>query len=229
MIDRLDWDSEFFGFEVGLCIYDNFNHFNVDDFYKKAEKFRLIYMMVNELTDFPETIKLVDQKTLFEKPISNLNVNSSSIFSFDGNYHNYDDLLELSYLSGKFSRFKLDRNFQEAQFKKLYKIWLDNSISKQFAFEVLVKLKDDQIAGFVTIKKVDKNTAQIGLLAVFEKFQGQGIATELIQQAEYFSFLKDFKFLQVPTQLQNKSAINLYLKYGFKILNSTFVYHYWSI
>lgn len=227
MINKLTWDSDFFGYNIGKFTVEN-TQFDEINFKEESKNFQLVYLFSNQEINVSDDLKLVDIKTTFEKKINTNIVDNKSITSFDSEIHYYEELKELVYLSGTFSRFKIDENFRNNEFEKLYKIWLDNSLDFSFAFQVLVKIIDEKIAGFVTLKEYNNETSEIGLIAVSNDFQGKGIASELIKKVEYESFIKGYKFLRVPTQYENKPAVKLYLKNGFEIIEKTYIYHYWN-
>jgi len=227
MIDKLTWDSEFFGYNVGRYIIDN-QLFDENLLKENKDNFKLIYIFSDEAIHDIKEIKLVDIKVIFEKKIAKDLKDNESIVEFDSNIQNYSELEQLAYLSGIYSRFKIDENFKNNEFQKLYKIWLDNSLNGKIAFKVFVKIIDQKIAGFVTLKKNDDKTSQIGLISVSDIFQGRGIASELIKKAEYESWKNGFEVLQVPTQFKNKPALKLYTKNGFEIKEKKYIYHYWK-
>jgi dTDP-4-amino-4,6-dideoxy-D-galactose acyltransferase len=134
----------------------------------------------------------------------------------------------LAFESGKFSRFKLDNNFKQHEFEALYKTWVDNSFSKEFADAILVCKEKNIILGFITYKIIEDN-AIIGLLGVCDKHQGKGIGRALLVEVENELSNKQIKELRIPTQLQNKQACGFYTKLGYNIIEKTIVKHYWRI
>ena len=92
-----------------------------------------------------------------------------------------NEIYELGFESGKFSRFKLDANFTQNEFEILYKKWVDNSFDKSFADAVLAYKEQDKILGFITYK-VYNNYATVGLLGVCSKHQGKGIGKKIIDK-----------------------------------------------
>lgn len=230
MVKRLIWDSNFFGYEVGNCIVDS-HYLDLDNFKKSAKKFDLVYIFSNqEIVNLHpvSAIELVDIKVLLEKKVNKDIVPDPHIVEYNANIHLYDNLLELAYLSGKYSRFRNDKNFKSKEYYKLYKTWLDKSINHTLAFKVLVKIVNGQMAGFVTLQKNSSITSQIGLISVNPQFQGLGLASQLIKSAEYESFKNGFTSFQVPTQQENKPALKLYKKNGFDVIQKKYVYHFWN-
>lgn len=230
MINRVLWDSDFFGYEIGDC-FVNTNQLDIDAFKKSAQKFKLVYIFSNqEVKNLSEEndIELADIKVFLEKTVDNNITPCQDIQEFNPEIHDYKRLLDLAFLSGKYSRFRNDKHFKIEEFHHLYQKWLDKSIKHKIAFKVLVKILNNEIAGFVTIQKNSPKTSQIGLISVHPDFQGKGIASQLIKSAEHESLLEGFTFFQVPTQQANKPAINLYQKNGFEILNKKYIYHFWN-
>lgn len=228
MIETLNWDSDFFGLSIGKLVIDPNFKLTLLDTEKKT--YDLLYLFSDKSLNFQSEydIKLVDVKVNFTKEGLTLN-REQFCQEFNPDLHAYPEILELAYLSGVYSRFKLDRHFHVESFKKLYKTWLDNSISKKIANYVLVEIIDGVIAGFVTLKLYDQRYGQIGLIAVHPNYQGKRIASKLIQSCENLCVLNQINKLNVSTQLDNKPAMNLYKNSKFNIQDQQFIYHYWTL
>lgn len=61
-----------------------------------------------------------------------------------------DDLLQLAYESGKYSRFKLDKNLTPKVFTDMYKLWIENSVNGQMADRIYVVEQDNKITAMLT-------------------------------------------------------------------------------
>jgi dTDP-4-amino-4,6-dideoxy-D-galactose acyltransferase len=226
MIEKVSWDSDFFGYTVGKVNFTSDEDFTT---FLKIDKnaFRLIYIFSqNELELVDEDTKKVDTKLTYTKIIENKTINAPniSIKEVTIKEENFEPILQLAYLSGKYSRFKLDENFKNEEFKKLYKVWITNSKQKK----IIVKCKNESILGFV-LYSIDKDKAIIELISVSENAQGQGIASELIREIEKIGQENKCNTLEVVTQGINLPATNLYKKNNFNISNSILIYHYWNI
>jgi len=222
MIKRLDWDSNFFGFEIGELIYENKLDFD--------NSYDLLYLKNDQdfdvnVKDF--TKKFSETKLIFSKDINDVNP-QSSVFSINEIQYDINEIYELAYESGKFSRFFLDGNFEKDKFKELYQKWVDNSISNIFADDLLVYLENNQIQGFVTYK-VNNKTATIGLIAVHPNHQGKGVGGKLLRVVENKLFENKINKLLIPTQQKNVMACDFYKKYGYQVYETTFIKHYWRI
>lgn len=223
-IKKLDWDSNFFGLKIGEASYEILIGFD------KILDFDLLY--ISSLSDFDFKLENYEKtfseaKVSFVKKISNKNELDLKIVSFDESNTDIETLYNLAFESGKNSRFLLDTSFKLNDFHRLYKIWIDNSISKKIADDVLIYQENNNIIGFVTYKIKDKN-ATIGLIAVDSNFQGKGIGRKLINHLESVLHQKSIDSLTIPTQLTNIQACNFYKKQGYSIEEVKYIKHYWK-
>ena len=110
-INRLSWDSEFFGREIGEVFLESRENL----FFENSEEFDLIYVKLKEsfpfeISGFEESFS--ETKTNFIKDISMLNsISFEGIKDTDEEEKSIDFFRELAYESGKQSRFLLDKNF----------------------------------------------------------------------------------------------------------------------
>ena len=140
---KLDWDSDFFHFNVCRIEgpIDNYDDARAIAFMMEAGKFKLgYYASPKELflapTDTLE-IKLVDKKTKYVKEVGSTVQYYPSISSYEYDYAN-GILLGLAIQSGIYSRFNIDSNIGQAKFEELYKLWVTKLVSKELAKEVFV-------------------------------------------------------------------------------------------
>lgn len=232
-IERLDWDSTFFNYNVGRIIVNENQSINLPEFLLDSKEYKLVYIF-SKLSLHNELFKLVDEKVVLHKELSSNNCNLPSDFytisSFDKLIHNQQELEILALESGIYSRFNIDENFKSGEYNKLYLTWIALSIEKKIAFDIIIVTnKDDSIVGFVTLNKKSESLVDIGLVAVLDGFRGKGIAKSLMNYALKKSFELGYKEIQVVTQINNINAMKLYESVGFKIKEKTFVYHYWNL
>lgn len=223
-IKKLDWDSNFFNIKVGEVVNPAENTTILND------DFDLLYVKSNEdvtiaIPNF--TMNFAEVKVIFSKEIRIKHDEGNSIFSIKETGYNIQEIYELAYESGKYSRFFLDKNFISEDFYRLYQKWVDNSISNIYADDLLVFLDESQIVGFVTYKS-NESTATIGLIAVSPNQQGKGIGAKLLKHVENVLFDKQIKTLQIPTQESNQAACNFYTKQGYALHEKTFIKHFWK-
>lgn len=227
VVDYLIWDSEFFSMKIGAC-YENVKVSKED-----VNKYDLLYCyngtgdsILEQTENFKKSYK--EYKVTFRKELKQIFADDSSILPHKDYPYNIDSLLPLAYESGKYSRFKLDENFAELQFKQLYKMWLKNSLNGELADMVYFYIKEKEIVGFITISLKNKEYAQLGLLAVHDGHQGKGIGRRLLEKAENYIIGKNRKFVVLPTQKHNIGACAFYKKNGYLISEETLIEHLWK-
>ena len=169
---------------------------------------------------------LVDQKVTFSKKTEKHNKFSSNIIEYQGKEIN-ERLNNLVLQAGLYSRFRLDENFSNKEYERLYIEWLYKSLMKTIAIKILVAKKGPSIIGITTLDK-KTNYADIGLVAVDGNFRGQGIGYDLIHSSDSIAYEMGFNEIKVATQLKNKEACRLYEKCHFQIEKITNIYHYWQ-
>ena len=227
-IKYLDWDSQFFDLKIAEIVIKNeleeiaLNKTHTCDLIYVKSDSEKEYLIDGYKNEFSET-KIVFSKLLE----SSVSVKLENIENLKNDAYT-ETLYNLAFVSGKRSRFKLDKKFTEKQFKALYKEWVDNSLNKTIADGILVYKKEEQILGFVTYS-YKKKLGNIGLIGVNPNSQGQGIGSKLITEVETLLIGLGVKTLSIPTQLSNKQANKFYTKLGYKIFNKQYINHYWKI
>jgi len=233
-IEPLEWDSRFFGYPVARIIFDQEGSDKLDIIFKKieSEKFRVTYLFVppkeKELNNqiARKGCILVDQKVTFAKKPEKHNRSSNIIIEYQGAEIN-EKLNELVLQAGLYSRFRLDENFANKEYERLYIEWLYKSIKKAIAVKILVAKNESDIIGITTLGKKELQ-ADIGLVAVDKNYWGLGVGCDLINSADTIAFELGLDQIKVVTQLENKRACKLYEKCHFQIEKITNIYHYWQ-
>lgn len=226
MVKKLQWDSEFFGLKVGeISLNEPMDVIEIND------NFDLIYVQSKDdfsinISEYENTFS--ETKVFFVKEIDVYVDNTAPIFSFEQGKMAIEPLYELAYESGKKSRFLLDKKFELSNFKRLYKTWVDNSLNKIFADDVLVFFDEYQLKGFVSYK-IKGKTITIGLIAVDFKHQNKGIGAQLLKKIEQIAFEKGTMQIKIPTQLSNTQACAFYKRQGYSIEEQTYIKHFWKI
>jgi dTDP-4-amino-4,6-dideoxy-D-galactose acyltransferase len=228
LVQYLVWDSDFFGYKIGeLRAFSNLdNHLQE----AKNEGYKLIYAKSQDIKTHDDYIKaggkLVDEKITFSRSVPQIQIPQPINIKLYEQQTVSKNLLDLAIQSGIYSRFKLDTNFKNHEFEKLYTAWIENSVKKQIAEYVIISEIQGKIVGLLTLG-IKNDRADIGILSVDERFRGHGIATQLMNKA----FLESEKLLQtriqVVTQKANKQACSFYKKLGFEIEKTENIYHFW--
>jgi dTDP-4-amino-4,6-dideoxy-D-galactose acyltransferase len=233
-INILDWDSNFFNLRVcriNGTIKDNnelalvlqeLKNLDIDLGYYSSP----VPLTVPQNTGQPYDISLVDKKTTYLKPINENAVFSKSITPYTDSYAG-DELLELAIQSGIYSRFNVDKKISTVKYEELYREWITNSVTKKLAIEVLVYWNNNKITGFVTLRD-DNSTADIGIIAVDQRYRGKGIGTSLVQSAEKWFANNNYTYIQAITQGDNLPACRFYESCGYQINKVEYFYHLWK-
>jgi dTDP-4-amino-4,6-dideoxy-D-galactose acyltransferase len=226
----LSWDSNFFKNKTGCLIVNASDTIEeVKDEVKnkiRVEEYDLLYIFCPE-DYYIENVnyKLVDRKVVFSRELLN-KLSSAHIIDYPKEEPD-DDLLNLAYLSGQYSRFKHDKNFPSQTFYKLYKNWLIGSLKGTLADRTFISTANNVLAGFATVK-VDDGTGVIQLIAVSDQMQKSGIGRNLVNKVNNYLLDKGIYKLEVATQLQNLNACRFYESNGFKTKSITNIYHCWK-
>ena len=224
MINKLDWDSTFYGLEIAEYFIDTQSLLDIQ------YKYDLIYVLCETgkeiiLKGYSESYK--ENKIIYFKKLFNLNeLDKKEVISFSKTNFSRDELYNLAFESGKYSRFKKDKKFSNQQFENLYIKWIDNSLDFNFADDILIYVEENKIVGFISYK-IKNEEATIGLVAVLPNHQGKGIGKKLLQVVENELIKNDIKALNIPTQKENKEACSFYEKLEYKIKESITIKHFW--
>lgn len=223
-IKYLPWDSEFYNLKIGSVFWVPKMQIEYVTQIAKSLDYDLLYIFAQHDTKAVDS-KLVDCKVIYSKMLSK-GLKDDSIQLIDNNVDR-ETLYKLALISGKYSRFKLDTNFPNDSYNRMYSTWMEKSINGEMADYVFVHKNHETIDGMITIK-IENDIANIGLIAVDYASQGKGIGTKLIQSIENFLYqIKGIKYIQVATQLANHNACHLYKKNNFEVITITNIYHHW--
>ena len=222
-IEDLEWDSEFFKLRIGKIDLGDTNKLDFGEIKNlvKITGYDLVYIFSKNKLD---EINHVDHKRTYTwNPSSRLVAeNSNSIENYEGNP---ESLYNLAFQAGHKSRFKLDSNISESDFRRLYSLWIDNSIKGLFADYVKVYKANDSPIGFITAKKYTDRIS-IGLIAVNINYRGKGIGKKLMASIMAMGVNQNLP-VEVVTQADNIAACRFYESLGFIVKEERYIYHYW--
>ena len=230
IVERLPWDSSFFGFEVGRGTWNEAP--DIDRINEACDGFDLVYMN-QDLSLDPDFAKGYPQAFDAGAKLTFL----KSLADEDGNRPLPDNIVrqglglraleQLALISGHQSRYRLDPRFPDHLFEKLYVHWVRATIDGLWNATVLGFMQGDQLTGFITVE-FPESDARIGLVAVHPDAQGQGIGKQLIAAAGQEATRKGAESLKVSTQGTNEAAKLAYLKSGFVLHSTVYQYHWWN-
>lgn len=234
----LDWDSQFFGFQVAEITPTALNSDDLERILQEAreQNISLVYWRISSL-DLPSIAAaeshhgfLADRKTTFKKMLDRPPAHATDP---GGKLEKYEDINvteqmeDLAIQSGCHSRFNVDPMIPRGKFEELYRHWIRNSVSGSFADAVFViRESDDQIVGIITCS-CNNNKVKIGILAVDHRYRRKGYGQLLINAADRYARDKGCSFSEVATQKENFAAAHLYEKCGYSVVSQENFYHFW--
>jgi len=229
IVNRLDWDSKFFGLRIGRVEIQSEEENRSLASKKKMLKrnYDLIYVFSNHgLGSVDSEAKLVDEKIVYSLSGGFSIEDSPKVVLWDAEWGVTKDLLYLALISGVYSRFKLDERFPVGSYERLYSRWIEQSVNHSIATEVFCYVVDNTPRGLVTLN-INDGKGTIGLVAIHEDFQHKGIGFNMMHHVISYTRQHQCKMLSVATQLKNISACRLYEKSGFVEESVTDVWHWW--
>ncbi|MDA8695948.1 GNAT family N-acetyltransferase [Flavobacteriales bacterium] len=230
IVERLPWDSSFFGFEIGRGLWTA----NTDKHHitSACQGFDLVYLNQESSPAFdsaknrPEAFD-AGVKLTFVKSLRNGDMSRTLPGNIVHLQKRTTELEQLALTSGHQSRYRLDPRFPDRLFEKLYVHWIRATIDGLWDASVLGFMQGNQLTGFITVEFPESGT-RIGLVAVHPDAQGQGIGKQLIAAASTQAMRKGAKNLKVSTQGTNETAKLAYIKGGFVLHSTIQQYHWWN-
>lgn len=227
----LDWDSDFFKMRIASVSMNSWNEVFLNESIQqfKKEEVRLIYLFLRNGVTLSDSyiskykFNLVDRKRTYilKKIQDNELLPNIVIYTGDASA-----LYDLALQAGVDSRYRVDPDFPNEDFERLYKTWIDNSLTGVMADYVLAyRMSSGKLGGFITLKK-RTDSLSIGLVATDISCRRIGIGKALMNAAKHYAYVNHL-FLEVTTQADNAPACSFYENNGFVMQSQTTVYHIW--
>jgi len=231
----LEWDSLFFGYNIASIQALNLQFNDLNKIIKglKEQSIKLVYCITNPDDEISNSSfkrasgVLVDKKVTFSIKIRETDnfTGSTLIRPYKLNYTS-EKLKSLALQSGIYSRFKIDPNFHNSEYERLYLEWIEKSVQRKIADEVLVYCENEKEQGLITLG-IKEYSGSIGLLAVDEKERGKSIGRKLVLSALVYFREKKVNIVEVVTQNRNIGAFRFYKSLGFEVKSIVNIYHLW--
>jgi GNAT superfamily N-acetyltransferase len=223
LIDKLEWDSKFFGRGIGRLTKvqpEKKLRSLIQQAHKKGYEYLSCRLILDKIAEIQllerHEFYLTDIGVVWEKKvvknISNLKPQISSSNIREATDKDVPMLKKTVKGLFKDSRFYNDPFFTEAAADKLYQVWVENSL-KDKTIKAFVAEK----SGFITCKILSKTKGNIPLVGVVKEAQGKGIGIDLMHQALKWFVGNGIKTITVRTQANNISARDFYKGLGFRI------------
>lgn len=238
--ERLDWDSEHFGFEVGKISDPNIDDSQLETclHFARVTGLSLVYWNTrdrcppaNLLQQYGGT--LVDHRATYSAIVHATPAGSIAVTDSRFRVAEYplggasEDLRSLAIAAGRYSRFAVDGRFPFDAFKSLYETWIERSTRHELADIVLIASNvEDKIIGFVTVATTNEGF-QIGLIATDEAQRGKGVGRLLMDAAHTWMRDRGGGAANVVTQVCNIPACRLYERCGYRVCQVEKSFHFW--
>lgn len=237
MIKKLEWDSSFFGFNIGEYKGLTMNKQKADRFFKifKKSDFECVYLFLNS-SDYQSIYEASSRKLL----LADIRVyyELSSDYHSDGlqnqtvstldskDQNNKNQVLLMSKKLSQSSRFYFDRRFRGKE-EEMYTIWADKIMENDSGTIIVSLTEKKELAGFVACT-INGGVSELALVYVAESFRGQGVGIEMVRSAIRWSLENNANKITVKTSLRNIASNRLYQKNNFFIVESKLIYHAWK-
>lgn len=238
---RLEWDSKFFGFEIGSIVSTRLTK-NILNKLKNDKNFlesKLTYLLLDkkDITSINVAKKYgfyqVDERVTFSANLLELNLKNKINREFNFKLADNDDAQDLYDLSSSIewnTRYYNDDRFPKSKLKIFYGDWIKKSIKGGYDSQVYLirEEKSHQLAGFISIRTDSPNDCSIGLIGVNPKFRGKSLGKTLIISSFNEMIRMGYSSFHVVTQNKNKVAKRLYLSMGMRLSNDQLWMHKWN-
>ena len=230
LVERLDWDSEFFGFPIGRVR----NDVGVSDIaaaVREADerKLRCVYLCVAAkdaaLLDEAQRLGFMvrDLRVTLEGPLLSNSAEPPNVEP--AGLEALDVLSVIARKRFQTTRFFADPGFDRDRCRELYVAWLRRGLKPSIDRVTLVAEKN---RGFV-ICRFDRaaNRGEIELIGVTAEAEGQGIGTALVTCAQATFARKALTHMRAVTQGSNVAAQRLYQRHGLRTHEVALWLHRW--
>lgn len=227
MIELLEWDSHFFGYKVGRLYPTSPAMLGNALIQAKQKGYRLIDVRTPVSPEWTDHCTqaggiLVDKKTHLERITPSGGIAPLPEILAYKQVHSCPALDRLALASGTYSRFRIDRNFCQQEFERLYLHWVAKCINDPNCSIWIY----GNYQGMISLCQKEQ-TMQIILLAVLPNYQRGGIGKKLIQQAFYVAQQAACLRVHTTTQGLNPKSMHFYAACGFRVLHQELVFHFW--
>jgi len=237
LVRKLDWDSEYFGFNVAFisCMHLTDNIFSTIEKFVKRNNIKLLEYLCN--CHDSRSVK-VAEKNLFHfadmrltfcrqlKEKENTKLPEEVSFARAEKV----DIPELRGISEdiyKDSRYFFDEGFEKAKAKEFFQGWVEKGVLGKYDDECWCLYDGKKPFAFCTIKYGKNESASIGLVGMDRTKHGKGFGKKLLHMVFDILFDREIKEVTVVTQGRNYAAQNLYQSVGFRTKMTQLWYHKW--
>lgn len=237
LIECLSWDSSHFGFRIARA---RSRRLDIDAYRDleaacRDQDIECLYFLADAADQSTIAILLaggfdfVDIRITFAGHTGEIpRISPAGDVSYRiGSVGDLDALLPIAENSFTQSRFHVDRRFGSGKASHMYQIWLEKSLTTDYADTVVVAEMAGQPVGFVTCHLQETGEANIGLVGVADSARGMGCASGMLGRAADWLSARGIVVLNVVTQGRNLSAQRLYQRCGLVTRSVELWFHKW--
>lgn len=225
VIEKLDWDSQFFGFEVGRLNWEDGKTIPWTKIQSIMRNYSLCYVFSNQEVSTSGNSIYHSKRIAYKKTgLASIKLDTQLISQL---FESNSEVEKLAVEAGRYSRFKKDHRMPSDAVEKMYHVWLNNCFVDSAENQCWVYKIDDVSVGLIC-SSFKNDTCHITLLAVHPEYRNQGIASSLLQKVEQVAFDLEISSMTISSQGANEEANQLYLKKGFQKVVEQNIYHLWN-
>jgi dTDP-4-amino-4,6-dideoxy-D-galactose acyltransferase len=232
-VERLAWDSDFFGFGVGRVAAARLTSDEAAACARLARDLHLRCLYFLAGPDDPETWRAaieagfdpIDVRVELDRDLSK-EVLPSPPASSRATAADIPGLLELAHGSFRQSRFFRDTRFPAEKAEELFSTWARSGVDGPGRFAFLHRVSG-KIAGFVSARMASADAGRIELVAVSPAFQGKGVGARLLDETAAELAARGARTVVVVTQGSQTAAVRLYERAGFRTRSVGLWFHRW--
>jgi hypothetical protein len=134
----------------------------------------------------------------------------------------------LESFKGYAGHYHADPQLRQEDCDAVYSTWAKNSCTKgDLADEVILIKKNEKIAAFATLKKINSIDYEGILFGVASDHQGKGLYLNLMQLSCNWGMKNNMKRLLTSTQITNVTVQKNWCRVGMEPLSSFYTFHLW--
>jgi dTDP-4-amino-4,6-dideoxy-D-galactose acyltransferase len=230
LVERLDWDSAFFGFPIGR-VKSGVTTVELGSVVREADnkQFRCIYLLASAgdqalLESAQRHAFLVrGVRVELERPVAGHRADMDGLRP--GSLEDLAKLAPIARETFRDTRFFADQRFPEERSSELYVEWLTQGLRSRGE---LVSLVTDDASGFVTCRLSHaQGVGSIELIAVASAAGGKGLGSALVAGAGALFSDASLITATVVTQGHNVVAQRLYQAHGYRTRSVDLWLHRW--
>ena len=230
----VEWDSRFFGLNIGRLNPERPSVRNVEEalVWSREQNIQCLYALV--VPDDPVCNVLEAKGFAHVDDRVTLGVSAKPVevrIPSEGDLGAWCEadiapLRAIAALNHTDAKYYADGHFPVAKCDELYATWIENSC-RGFADNVLVARQAGRPIGYITCHLRGSGHGQIGLLGVGESGRGKGWGQALVRASLNWFAGQGASDVIVVTQGRNAAARALYRKCGFEISSEQWWFHKW--